>query len=149
MISVADEGRSVTADFQSRSSAQGEAFERHVARVLTAKGYDIVYRHWRHPEVDVEVDFVVTRQGDEGATWVEAKGSWESDRNGLVRTDTVKKAIGSAYLLSLAEDRCPYVIVTSDPPAESSVGAEWLRKALADGTVAAVWTLPLDFEEWK
>ena len=138
---------SPTNGFQSSSSMQGTAFENHVARTLIAEGYTIVYRAWTHPEAKVEIDFVVTRQGLEDVWFVEAKGSWLSDRNGLERTDTLKKAIASAFIIGAVDPSPKFVIAASHLPKAGSAGDTWLRIAIDRGVIDAVWLAPMAFAQ--
>ncbi len=116
-------------DRQAAASRQGADFERLVMTTLLIEGWQIVARRWRHPEVDVEIDFVaVDPHGVEW--WIECKGSWESTRNGLERTDTAKKAIGSAAILKMLPERQPYMLITSHLPTLGSSGDKWMRLAV-------------------
>ncbi len=137
--------------FQSTSSEQGRAFEEHVRRILIAQGFDVVEERYPHPDLGNEIDFVAVRPGDEHVHWIECKGSWRSNSNGLERVTTVKVALGVAWRLSTAADRdqARYVIATSDLPKPGSLGDGMLRDAITAGIVDAVWTVPLTFEEWR
>lgn len=115
-------------DRQSASSRQGSAFEETVCNLLQIEGWTIVERNWREPTVDVEIDIVAT-DPDGIRWWVECKGSWESpSRNGLQRTDTLKKAIANGALLRVLDDACPYMVITSHLPI-SGAGLVWLEAA--------------------
>lgn len=114
---------------QAAASRQGAEFESAVELLLKVEGWEIKARHWRHPEVDVEIDFVATAPNGQ-TWWVECKGSWEASRNGLERTDTLKKAIGSAAILRLLDDRYPYMVITSHLPRLGTSGDRWLTLAL-------------------
>lgn len=114
---------------QAAASRQGKAFEDTVELLLRVEGWTINDRQWRHPEVDVEVDIVATNP-DGQQWWIECKGSWESpSRNGLARTDTLKKAIFNGAMLLLVEDRAPYMIVTSHLPT-GGAGETWIDRAV-------------------
>lgn len=116
------------ADRQAAAGRQGRSFHEATRTTLQIEGWTIVAENWRHPEVDVEVDIVaIDRHGVEW--WIECKGSWESSRNGLQRTDTTKKALFNGALLALTSDRRPYMIVTSHPPRGGSAGEIWLARA--------------------
>lgn len=101
------------ADFQRRASKDGEEFERIVERLLQAEGWTIEERHAR--VAGVEVDFIATDSLGE-RWWVECKGSWEGRTPGSKRGDTVKKAVGVAWYLSVLPDPLPYLLVTSHLP---------------------------------
>lgn len=117
------------ADRQAAASRQGSGFEQAVSVLLQIEGWTIDAHRWRHPEVDVEIDFVATSpQGEQW--WIECKGSWESRSNGLERTDTLKKAIGSAAILRLLDNRRPYMVITSHMPRLGSSGDRWLQLSI-------------------
>lgn len=117
------------ADRQAASGRQGAAFETTVATVLQIEGWKITATRWRHPEVDVEVDIVAVHPVTGAVWWIECKGSWEGHRQGLRRTDTLKKALFNGAMLALTSDRCPYMIVASHPPAGATAGVTWLERA--------------------
>jgi len=114
--------------FQHDAGAQGRKFEQAVETLFLIDGFIIKERRWKHPVCNVEIDHVVWRD-DVGDVWVECKGSWlsASGRNGLRRTDTLKKAIANAALLEMVEERRPYWLVTSHLPPIGSTGDSWLR----------------------
>lgn len=130
----------MTADFQASSSSQGNAFEQAVATLLKINGWQVEPKRLKIH--DSEVDIVATDLL--GVTWwIECKGSWQSKsgQNGAKRNDTVKKAIGVAWHLSLFEDRPPYMLITSHlPPANTSTG-RMLAAALDHGLFTAVHDL--------
>jgi Holliday junction resolvase-like predicted endonuclease len=116
------------ADRQAAGVRQGIAFETTAATVLQIEGWSITATKWRHPEFDVEVDICATDpHGVEW--WIECKGSWEGTRQGLKRTDTLKKALFNGAMLALAEDRKPYMIVCSHVPNAGTAGVTWLERA--------------------
>ncbi len=116
-------------DRQAAAGRQGHAFEETVEVLLRVEGWTILERNWRHPVIDIEVDIVaIDPSGTEW--WVECKGSWESSRNGLQRTDTFKKAIANAALLRVQEDRRPYMIIASHLPVADSAGDRWVPDSL-------------------
>lgn len=117
------------ADRMAAASRQGAEFERAVETLLKIDGWTIEAHRWRHPLVDVEIDFVAI-DPDGVRWWIECKGSWEARSNGLERTDTLKKAIGSAAILRLLDERCPYMVITSHLPRFGSSGDRWLELAL-------------------
>lgn len=108
------------------ASRQGAAFEETVVLLLLVEGWAILERHWREPTTDVEIDIVAKDPVGE-TWWIECKGSWLAKNNGLERTDTLKKAIGSSAVLKHAPDRRPYMLVTSHLPRAGSAGETWLN----------------------
>jgi len=81
--------------------------------------------------VGVEIDRVA-RSPRGNLIWFEYKGSVQGTRPGLLRTDTLKKAIANGALLAAEPDRHPYVVLTSHLP-DSGSGAAMLRAALQLG----------------
>ena len=69
--------------------------------------------------------------------WFEYKGSVQGARPGLLRTDTVKKAIANGALLAAETDRHPYVVLTSHLP-DTGAGAAMLQTALRLGYLTDV-----------
>lgn len=126
---------------QAAAGRQGAQFEAAVKVTLQIEGWTVTAERWRHPDLDVEVDFVATDPlGQEW--WIECKGSWEGNRPGLARTDTVKKAVSNAALLFLDPDHRPFLLVASHPP-KGGAGAVWLRRARDIGWIDEVRFLGL------
>lgn len=117
-------------EFQAASSRQGRQFAEQCDELLRNYGYTLspplVLR-----DVGVEVDRVATAPSGR-LVWFEYKGSIQGSRPGLLRTDTLKKAIANGALLQAVDDRAPYVVITSHVP-ESGAGLAMLRTALAAG----------------
>lgn len=130
--------------FQAQAVLQGRTYEDVVARSLAAYGWHIQTAHWREPCTLVEIDIVAADPNGE-IWWIECKGSWQSasGRNGLARTDSTKKLIANAAILSTlpASARRPYMVVSSDAPA--GAGAIWLEIAKRHG-----WVSSLKIVEW-
>lgn len=120
---------------QRSSSEQGREFEQAARFLLKAAGWTIVDTN---SIVDgIEVDIVaIDPEGNE--TFVECKGSYRGDQPGLIRSDTLKKAVANAYHLFHGPTPEPYVIVTSHKPKPNSRGARLLARAVAIGAVADV-----------
>jgi hypothetical protein len=70
-------------------------------------------------DLGVEID-QVARGGSGALVWFEYKGSFQGTRPGLMRTDTLKKAIANAALLRILGDHPPYVLLTSHVPKSGS-----------------------------
>jgi Holliday junction resolvase-like predicted endonuclease len=119
--------------FQSDASSQGRAFEDVVENNLTRGGWKVLRRRWQEPETLVEIDLVAADPTGQ-VWWVECKGSWlsSSGRNGAIRTDTTKKLIANAALLSTVPERPPYMLATSDMP-EAGSAQRWIAIALREG----------------
>lgn len=115
-------------NFQSAASKQGEHFAQTCLMVLGYAGFDVVAVRERTSDMDIELDAIANnRQGI--AFPFEFKGSYQGSRPGMMRSDTVKKAIATAYLFSkdeMALTMAPLVILTSHKPNAGSASARWL-----------------------
>jgi len=117
-------------DFQGSASRQGRQFAGQCDELLRNYGFVLAGRLLL-PDVGVEVDRVaVSPRGTE--LWLEYKGSIQGTRPGLMRTDTLKKAIANGALLQAVDPRRPYVVITSHVP-DTGAGAAMLRTALSAG----------------
>jgi hypothetical protein len=84
----------------------------------------------------VEIDCAaVSARGQE--IWFEYKGSVQGSRPGLMRTDTLKKAIANGALLARRSQHPPYVVLTSHLPT-AGAGLAMLHTALELGYLADV-----------
>lgn len=116
-----------TRSFQASAGIQGRQFAEQCDTLLGHLGYEL---HGRRVlgEVGVEIDQeAVSPTGT--TVWFEYKGSVQGNRPGLIRTDTLKKAIANGALLRSLPDPAPYVVITSHLP-EAGSGAAMLQAAL-------------------
>jgi hypothetical protein len=90
-------------------------------------------------EVGVEIDCAATSPNGT-PVWFEYKGSVQGARPGLLRTDTLKKAIANGALLAATLDPRPYLVLTSHQPTAGS-GAAMLATALRLGYIRDVVTI--------
>lgn len=116
--------------FQASSTAQGKQFAAQCDLLLTNYGFTLqgvlMVR-----DVGVEIDRVA--QSPRGATiWFEYKGSLQGSRPGLMRTDTLKKAVANGALLAGIEQHPPFIVLTSHLPTKGS-GLAMLESALRLG----------------
>jgi hypothetical protein len=86
--------------------------------------------------IGVEIDCAATSRRDQ-TIWFEYKGSVQGRRPGLMRTDTLKKAIANGALLTAVPEHPPYVVLTSHLP-EAGAGLAMLNAALELGYFADV-----------
>jgi hypothetical protein len=122
-------------DFQSSAGVQGRQFAEQCDQLLRHYGFDLGGRTLLRG-VGVEIDRVATsRRGQ--IVWFEYKGSIQGTRPGLLRTDTLKKAIANGALLAAEQVRHPYVVLTSHLP-EIGAGAAMLKTALRLGYLTDV-----------
>lgn len=113
--------------FQASAGIQGRQFAEQCDTLLTHFGFELKGRRVL-TEVGVEIDQEAVSPA--GTTvWFEYKGSIQGKRPGLIRTDTLKKAIANGALLRSLPDPAPYVVVTSHLP-EAGSGAAMLDAAL-------------------
>jgi hypothetical protein len=122
-------------DFQASAGIQGRQFAEQCDQLLTHDGFEL-HGHQLLRNVGVEIDRVA-RSPRGNLVWFEYKGSVQGSRPGLLRTDTLKKAIANGALLAAEPDRHPYVVLTSHLP-EAGSGAAMLRSALELGYLTDV-----------
>lgn len=108
--------------FQAAASAQGRQFAEQCDLLLRSSGYDLGACRVVVPEVGVEIDRQAVAPSGR-AIWFEYKGSLQGHRPGLLRTDTMKKAIANGALLRSVADRPPFVVLTSHVPKVGSARA--------------------------
>ncbi|MGN6694040.1 MAG: hypothetical protein ACTHN0_07670 [Aquihabitans sp.] len=115
------------ASFQASAGIQGRQFAEQCDTLLAHFGFEL---HGRRVLTEVGVEIDQEAVSPSGATvWFEYKGSIQGNRPGLIRTDTLKKAIANGALLRSLADPAPYVVVTSHLP-EAGSGAAMLDAAL-------------------
>jgi hypothetical protein len=122
-------------DFQSSAGVQGRQFAEQCDQLLRHYGFELGGRALLR-DVGVEIDRVATSPRGQ-LMWFEYKGSVQGTRPGLLRTDTLKKAIANGALLADVADRHPYVVLTSHLP-DTGSGAAMLRTALRLGYLSDV-----------
>jgi hypothetical protein len=118
--------------FQSASSLQGRQFADQCDLLLRGCGFRLAGRIFV-PQVGVEIDQEAVAPS--GRTiWFEYKGSLQGPRPGLLRTDTLKKAIANGALLGALGGHPPFVVLTSHVP-EAGAGLAMLDAARGLGYV--------------
>ena len=129
-------------NFQASGVKQGQQFADQCDQLLRHIGFQLQGKKLL-AEIGVEIDQVATTsKGTE--IWFEYKGSVQGDRPGLMRTDTLKKAIANGALLRAWGGARPYVILTSHLPSQGS-GLAMLGLALKAGffhDVICIYDLP-------
>jgi hypothetical protein len=126
-------------DFQRMAVKQGAGFEKECGMALTCAGFEIVYVQKHLDDVGITLDAVTNNKKGVPMAW-EFKGSLQGHRPGLIRTDTVKKAICNAWLFSksqYAELFPPLFFMCSHEP-ERGDARRMLDTALNDRMIAAV-----------
>lgn len=108
--------------FQASATAQGRQFSEQCDLLLTGSGFVLGEHSLRLATVGVEIDRVATSPGGR-EVWFEYKGSIQGRRPGLLRTDTMKKAIANGALLAAVKDHPRFVVLTSHKPTTGSACA--------------------------
>lgn len=122
-------------DFQAAASEQGRDFEQAARTLLRIEGWSIIAEHAL--VAGQEVDIIATDPA--GAMWwIECKGSWRGGRQGLRRTDTLKKAVAVAWYVSTLPDRLPFMLFVSHTPRPGSSGDLMLTAALKAAIITEV-----------
>lgn len=119
------------ADFQRMATEQGQKFEQAVELQFQIAGCVIIDRKRKDLASGEEIDHVIqTPKGHE--VWVESKGSWQGNRPGLIRSDTAKKAVATAWNLKTSYNFAtpPYVLVGSHLPKAGTYPERLLKAAL-------------------
>lgn len=122
------------AAFQRAATEQGQKFEEAVELQFQIAGCTIIDRKRKDAASGEEIDHVIlTPKGHE--VWIESKGSWQGTRPGLIRSDTAKKAVATAWNLKTSHDfdTPPYVLVGSHLPKPGSYPSRILENALSKG----------------
>jgi hypothetical protein len=112
-------------NFQSRGVKQGATFETLCRQILGDYGFECLAKQ-RIKEVGIEIDVpAITSGGQE--IWFNCKGSWYGNRPGLIRTDTLKKAITEGYLCKTGIKDCPPLVVLTSHLPTTGVASLWLE----------------------
>lgn len=125
-------------DFQARAVREGRA-AREVAAALLSECHFSDIRSGVKLSCGVEVNFEARDQL--GNLWYfDVSGGFTSTRPGLVRTDTLWKAIGKAAVLHETDaTKAPLVLLTTDTPPPRSAGARALSAVIGlNKPIAAV-----------
>ncbi|MGH9094046.1 MAG: DNA-methyltransferase, partial [Acidimicrobiales bacterium] len=107
------------------STSAGSAAPARAAEMVEAAGFTIVGRKRKVPGLGLEVSLVAEDQG--GEPWYfDVTGAFTSTPAGLVRTDTLWRALGRASVLA-SRDLRPLVLLSSHLPPRRSAGDRALR----------------------
>jgi DNA modification methylase len=119
-------------EFQVRAAKEGKATQALAQDLLTRAGFRITQKNARLRGLGVIVDFIAL-DGDGVPWYFDVSGAFTTTRGGLLRTDTLWKALGRANVL-VHHDRTPLVLLTSNLPRSRSEGDLALR-AVGPGVV--------------
>lgn len=119
-----------TNSFQGRAAKVGNAFKKECMALLEDMGF--VFRNEQEmlDEYGVQVGFIYDNKSDISFFFLVAgtiEDEPESDRPGLIRTDTTKKRIADALLISKATGN-PVIILTSHIPSANLSSTKMLNK---------------------
>lgn len=101
---------------------QGRRFHEECISALHYAGFEIPDQNFVIADVGIELDAITNNAHGISMPW-EFKGSLQGTRPGLMRTDTLKKAIANGYLLQQWENACmftPLLVMTTHLPKEGS-----------------------------
>jgi hypothetical protein len=125
----------VTASFQAYGGQQGRQFAQQCDALLVSLGF-VLGGSAVLPKLGVEIDQAATSKAGR-SVWFEYKGSVQGTRPGLLRTDTLKKAIANGALIQRLVESPPFVVLTSHVP-NGGAGRAMLDTALELGYFADV-----------
>lgn len=127
--------REVGDDFQADGVRQGTAFEQQAKAYLGALGFELHGRQ-KFTDIGCEVDDVAEAPNGE-LVYFEYKGSFKGQRPGMRRTDTVKKALLTGFLLRSIGDDTPYYVLASHLP-EGGAAQRMIDTAVSAKAVSGV-----------
>ena len=115
--------------FQARAVREGRLAKDLARVVLEECGFEDIRSGVKPPGLGIELNFLATdRIGDDWA--FDVSGAFTSNRSGLMRTDTLWKALGQAAVLHQADPTLPFVLLTTDAPRKGSAGSTALNVVL-------------------
>lgn len=124
---------------QRLSGIQGRRFHDECVDALRMAGFEIADQCLNVATVGIELDCITNNRQGIAMPW-EFKGSWQGDRPGLRRTDTLKKAIANGYLFAQSELyqlMTPLLVMTTHFPLDGS-GLSMLRTVKREIVLAFV-----------
>jgi DNA modification methylase len=112
-------------DLQVRASREGKVVRVIAEDLLVASGFRVSHQNSRLRGLGVRVDFIAFDSQD--VPWYfDVSGAFTTTKGGLLRTDTLWKALGRASVLHTNEKR-PVVLLTSHLPRSRSEGDSAIR----------------------
>ena len=119
-LSLFEPGANGAGETRTAAGDEGKAAHVFAADLLKDSGFEIVRRNSKVPGLGLSVSVVA--KDAEGAPWYfDVSGAFTSTRAGLVRTDTLWKALGRASVLA-SRNVAPLVLVSSHLPPRRSSG---------------------------
>jgi site-specific DNA-methyltransferase (adenine-specific) len=122
-------------DPQARAVRDGQMANDLALNVLLDVGFDpgSIVKKVKIPRLGVQVNFEVRDPEGRPCIRFDVSGTFSSHRPGLLRTDTLWKAIGKAAVIH--EEGVPLVLLTTDKPAKNSAGAHALQRVTGKGNL--------------
>jgi hypothetical protein len=118
---------STAGDFQKRATEEGRLAQDLARRVLLGAEFKVLERNKKLKDLGVTINFICTDATDR-EWYFDVSGAVQSNRAGLVRTDTMWKTLGRANVLAgSGVERL--VLLTTNLPKPKSVGDTALRCA--------------------
>ncbi len=122
-------------DFQARASREGKVAQKIAETVLERAGFQIAGRNVRARGLGVTINLVALDAG--GNPWnFDVTGAFTTTRGGLLRSDSMWKALGKASVLANNGYGCraddvhgPVILLTSHLPRAGSDGDRAMRRA--------------------
>ncbi|MBA2283684.1 MAG: site-specific DNA-methyltransferase [Actinomycetota bacterium] len=119
--------------FQARATREGKAAQALAEHLLEATGFTVTGRNVRVPATGAVVNFEATGRDGRKRWWFDVSGAFASSRGGLLRTDTVWKALGRASVLRGSDKRAPLILLSSHLPRRGGEGDRAIRATRAAG----------------
>ena len=125
------------------SNRRGRRFEREVIDAVEAEGWCVIAEHEVIDGIEVDLTLVHPSIGQRHKLYVEAKGGTIPHCSGLARTDTCKKAVGTAWMLrnSVTIKANSYFLVGSMMPSHDSLAHRLLDEATDEGLFTGFGTI--------
>lgn len=120
-------------NFQGRGTEHGTMFESICRSILAHAGFEVGDKV-TIGQLGIEIDAVLHNQRG-CAFFCEMKGSWMGNRPGCRRTDTVKKALCSAYSCHAEGGFPPFLVITSHAPAPDLAADTMVKAARRHGVL--------------
>jgi len=115
-------------DLHRRSLGEGKTASRLAEEALVEAGFTVTGRDHRVPKTGVSVGFTAT-DGDGGTWFFDVVGPFTRHRDGMLRTDTVWRALGRASAMRGRAGGVPIVVLTTALPRRPSEGDTAMRAA--------------------
>jgi hypothetical protein len=125
------------------SNRRGRRFEQTVLDALDEESWTVIGYHEEIDGIEVDLTAIHPAIGHRHKFYIECKGGTIPHRSGLARTDTVKKAIGTAWGLrnSTTMKAGSYFLVSNMLPSIGSLAHRFLHEAVHEGLFSGVGSI--------